>query len=270
MNKSFRDRLAALEALETHVELDHAPLTWEDRELLFIQIALYNVTVDDSGRVVRSWRTGSADVTADLDRAISRCNAALAALVPRLRTLEAVDAWIRDLDDPATFDDDTIIAWTHWGLTKTPDHDSVISFTSGELRVSVSFRGGVRGYWERIVERAGPLLKARGIVLVPLLPEDARAALALLDAGVLRCHPITGLHPWRSHHTTIQLPYNSGISNETHGVRDRLVWAFDQVQYQTGGAFIETAEELRAVLIAGLEKAAYESVYETIDRPRID
>jgi hypothetical protein len=235
-----------------------------------MQIALYNVTVDDIGRVVRNLRTGSADGTADLDRAISRCNAALAALVPRLRTLEAVDGWIRDLDDPATFDDDAIIAWTHWGLTKTPDHDSMISFTSGALGVSVSFPGALRGYWERIVERAGPLLHARGIVLMLLLPEDARAALVLLDAGVMTCRVLYE-RCWRSHHTTIVVPYQGYTgASDPYSIRIRLVWALDQVQHQTGGAFIETADELRAVLVSGLERAAYESVYETIDRPRSD
>ena len=246
MQKSFKDRLAALEALEgprPGSVLDNTPMDWTDRETLYMAISLYRATVDERGYLVRKDTPSAPD---DLDRAISRCNAGLAGLVPRPRTLEAVDGWIRDLSDPDTFDADALIAWAHWGLTKKPDLENMLSFGSGELRATATFPGAVPGYWQRIAERAAPLLKERGIVLVPLLPEDARAALALLDSGVMTCQPITGLHPWYSHHTTIN-------SSAQYDVRGRLVWALDQVQYQTGGAFIETADELRAVLTSGLE-----------------
>jgi hypothetical protein len=264
MNKSFKARLEALEALEGPPAggvLDNSPLTWEDRELLYIAISTHRAILDERGYLARKDGPSAPD---DLDRAISRCNADLASLVPRLRTIEDVDAWIRDLSDPDAFDDDTVIAWAHWGLTKKADHENVLSFGSGALQVTAVFPGAVPRYWRRIAERAAPLLKERDIVLMPLLPEDARSALALLDSGVITCKPITGLYPWRSHHTTIQASYACDPTN----VRIRLVHALDQAQCQTNGAFIETAEELRAVLTAGLEKIDYESVYEAIDRPR--
>jgi hypothetical protein len=248
MNKSFKQRLEALEALEgppAGSVLDNSPITEEDQELLYMAISTYRATVDERGYLVRKEKPSAPD---DLDRAISRCNAGLARLVPRLRTLEEVDGWVRQLEDPDTFDEAELLSWVHWGLTRQPDLENVLSFSSGELRASVLFPGAVLGYWTRIAERAGPLLKERGIVLIPLLPEDARKALALLDSGVIRCRPFTPTC-WRSHHTTI--PYVSSAA-ALHG---RLVWALDQVQHQTGGAFIETADDLRALLVAGLEHA---------------
>jgi hypothetical protein len=105
----------------------------------------------------------------------------------------------------------------------------MISFTSGALGVSVSFPGALRGYWERIVERAGPLLHARGIVLMLLLPEDARAALVLLDAGVMTCRVLYE-RCWRSHHTTIVVPYQGYTgASDPYNIRIRLVWALDQI-----------------------------------------
>jgi hypothetical protein len=248
MNKSFRSRLEALEALEglrPGGVLDNAPITPADQELLYMAISTYRATLDERGYLVRKERPSAPD---DLDRAISRCNAGLARLVPGLRTLEEVDGWIRQLEDPDTFDEDELLSWVHWGLTKQPDLENVLSFSSGELRASVSFPGAVLGYWTRIAARAGPLMKERGIVLIPLLPEDARSTLALLDSGVISCRPFTP-NCWRSHNHTIQLPYTS----EAAGLRTRLVWALDQVQLQTAGAFIETADDLRAMLVSGLE-----------------
>jgi hypothetical protein len=265
MNKSFRDRLAALEALEgppAGSVLDNAPITSEDQELLYMAISTYRAILDERGYLARKEKPSAPD---DLDRAISRCNAGLARLAPRLRTLEEVDGWIRQLEDPDTFDEDELFGWVHWGLAKEPPtegigHADLISFSSGELRVSVSFPGALRGHWTRIVERAAPLLKERGIVLFPLFSSDARAALALLDSGVLTCRPLTP-NCWRSHNHTIQVPYPS--SNELHALRTRLVWALDQAQLQTGGAFIETADDLRAALVSGLENSDNESIQET-------
>jgi hypothetical protein len=166
--------------------------------------------------------------------------------------MEAIDGWVRDLEDPDSFDDDTLIDWAHYGLTKKPDLAEMLSFTSGELRATATFPGAVRGYWERIAERSGPLLKERGIVLMPLTTEDAHTALELVNAGVITCRALTP-QCWGSHHHTIPTPYGSGEQN--YGVRNRLVWALDQVQYQTGGDFIETADELRAVLVDALEES---------------
>jgi hypothetical protein len=95
-------------------------------------------------------------------------------------------------------------------------------------------------------------LKERGIVLFPLFASDARAALNLLDADELKCRPLTP-NAWRSHNWTINLPYGEWFVTGHRPLYDRLVWALDQVQYQTGGDFIETADGLRAVLLAGLE-----------------
>jgi hypothetical protein len=126
----------------------------------------------------------------------------------------------------------------------------------------VSFPGALLGHWTRIAERARPLLKERGIVFFPLFSEDARAALALLDSGLLKCRPLHE-RAWKSHHTTISLSYNSDVSSDTRALYDRLVWALDQLQIQTGAPFIETAEELRADLVAALEDSDHVPLQET-------
>jgi hypothetical protein len=107
MNKSFKQRLEALEALESErIAFDQSELTWDDRELLYMAISTYRVTLNASGWLTRAKAADSID---DLDQALARCNAALARLVPRLRTLEEVDAWIRELEDPNTFDEDELL-----------------------------------------------------------------------------------------------------------------------------------------------------------------
>jgi hypothetical protein len=55
MQKSFKQRLEALERLEAHADivLDHGSFTWEDRELVYMAISVYAVTVDERGRLVR-------------------------------------------------------------------------------------------------------------------------------------------------------------------------------------------------------------------------
>lgn len=50
------------------------------RDLVWMAISVYAVTLDERERLIRSREYGD---TAALDEAISRCNAALAALVPR-------------------------------------------------------------------------------------------------------------------------------------------------------------------------------------------
>jgi hypothetical protein len=261
MNKSFKDRLAALEALETQAELDRSPLTDDDRRLIGDAIALYAVTLDGNGYLVRSRDNGD---TAATDRAVARCNAALATLRPRLTTLDVIDIWLRDLEDPATFDEDELLYWVWYGLMKKPPledtnaRDHQVSFSSGTLRSVVTCAGGLPGWWTQIAELAAPILKARELAIFPLYPSDIRTALALIDSGEITCKPPWS-QSWRSHTCTIQIPRSS----EHDALRRRVAHAFDEYMHQVSGALIETTDELRADLVAALEQYTHEEPIET-------
>lgn len=113
MNKSFAQRLAALEALEAEREAEQeagrnaGDLSFDDMARLSTQLALSNVTMK-AGRAVRTWRTGSEVYTAELDQALVRCNAMLAREIDPPRTTEALDGWLTSvwmnaLDDTGRF-----------------------------------------------------------------------------------------------------------------------------------------------------------------------
>jgi hypothetical protein len=262
MNKSFRDRLAALEALEYQAELDRSPLTPEDRTLLGDMVSIHVVTLNGSGCLVRNRDYGD---TAAIDRALARYNAALLALQPRLMTLEAVDLWVRDLDDPDSFDEDELLfqVWVglehkHAKFAEMPPVGTLVSFAGGVLRATISCPGCLRSWSARIVERATLIIKAREISFFPLFPEDIRAALELIDAGEMTCQA-----PWssayRSHRYRIKVPHGSVHT----GLCDRVASAFDQYMYQVNGALLETTEELRADLVEALEQFKDEELEET-------
>jgi hypothetical protein len=263
MNKSFKDRLATLEALETRaaaIAFDRSPLTEADRDLLSDEISLSNVTMKD-GLLVRS---GSAGDTIAIDQALARCNAALLALRPRLTTIEAIDLWLRDIGDPDTFDEDELFGWVWYGLVHksavapVPGNGVQLSFSSGVLRSTVSCSGGLRDWWGKIAERAAPIIREREIRFFPLHSEDIRAALALIDSGELTCQ-VLGPQSQRSHSSIIKIPYGSA----QYDLRPRVVSAFDEYMHQVNGALIETTDELRADLMTALEQFNYEEPIET-------
>jgi hypothetical protein len=253
MNKSFKDRLAALEALEEQAELARAPITEEDRDLLYLAIEKRSVTMDASGRLVRSWATGD---TQALDQALARCNTALAAMLPPLTTIEDIDAWIRELPDPDAFDDEELFVEVFHGLLKREGTDTPLSFAAGGLHAPYTACGSIRRYWTRVAERGALLLKAQGIEIFPLLPGDIRKATEYIDAGVITCQPCPE-HVTKSHQSTVM---------STHADPDlhtQLVWALDQYMYQVDCAPVQTTEELRADLVAALGQFAHDELQET-------
>jgi hypothetical protein len=146
-------------------------------------------------------------------------------------------------------------AWASWDLALDgTGHPRLALYEppaldiSAGLRPPISFPGALLRYWTRIAERAAPLLKARGTVVCPLFASDAHAALELLDSGAITCRALSP-NGWKSHHSTIN-------STKQYDLCGRLIWALDQVVYQ-GRPFIETAEDLRAVLQSGLEHRAF-------------
>lgn len=105
MQKSISTRLAALESRDPS-PLTIGPLTADDYNSLLMQIAMQNVRMEN-GRAVRTWRIGFLpEHTADLDRAVARCNAYLATLPNPPKTTEQLDdslqaklAWCVSDDD---------------------------------------------------------------------------------------------------------------------------------------------------------------------------
>jgi hypothetical protein len=266
MNKSFKDRLAALEALEMRAELDREPLTSAQRYILYNQIELGNVTMDARGLLVRGWKIGAADDTAALDTALARCNAARAALRPRLTTLEAVDLWLRGLEDPDIFDASELCFWVFFGLLHKPRVDDwpanreQVRFSGSVLQLGSALpsHGGLRGWWGRIIERAAPIIQEHGYAFFPLRSDDIRAALDLIDSGEMTYQPL-GPQSQRSHSSIIKIPYGSAH----YELRTRVAWAFDQYMEQIGGEPIQSADELRADLVAALEQYTHDEFEET-------
>jgi len=189
---------------------------------------------------------------------------ALEALEQAAEAEQAASEQVVDETDADALDDDDLLAETWWGLLFSDDPPA---------RPPLSFRGpGIlavarywhpRGcpaerYWARVADRAGALCRDRGLVLFPLVREDAASALALLDSGVLICRPFSPME-WRSHHTTVRVPHN----HETYALSFRLAEALDQVVAQTGQSHIETADELRAALVKALGDMDHIPIQET-------
>jgi hypothetical protein len=182
----------------------------------------------------------------------------------RLEALEALEAAAEaehiaaaqsvDETDADALDDDELLAEAYWGLVRGEKTTSLLSFSSGTLKVARYWHPqgcAEERYWTRVCERACALCREQDMVIFPLVREDAIAALALIDAGVMTCRPLYE-RCWKSHYTTITVPYNGGIVNDAHNIRERLALALDQVQAQTGAAFITDVAELRATLVAAL------------------
>lgn len=112
MQKSFKQRLAALERLEAAIDPIAHPgdLTDADCAVLVGQASLSNVELLPDGRVVRHWPCNGADVTAALDLALRRCNVQLAVSDdPPRTTAELVNSLVEWVPYEA------IPAWM-WGL----------------------------------------------------------------------------------------------------------------------------------------------------------
>jgi len=249
MNKSFKQRVKALEALETQAEQARAPLSEDDRDLLYLAIEDRSVTMDATGRLVRGWAAGD---TAALDLALVRCNTVLAAMLPPLTTLEDIDAWIRGLPDLGSFDDDELLVEVFMGLLKGEKTDPQLTFARGSLQ-HMAILGSLQRYWAGIVERGAPLVKERGITFFPLLPADIRTVIERIDAGVITCQALPE-HAAKPHQyrVTSTRPVNTNIKRNS--LLQRLVWALDQYMYQIDCAPVQTSEELRADLAAVLEE----------------
>ena len=258
MQKSFKARLEALEALEEQAEQARAPLSDADRDLLYLAIESRSVTMDASRQLVRSWATGD---TSALDLALVRCNTALAALLPPLTTIEDIDTWVRDLPELDSFDDDELIVEVFMGLLKGEKTDPQLTFARGSLQ-HTTILGSLQRYWAGIVERGAPLVKERGVIFFPLLPSDTRSAIERIDAGVITCQARPE-HVAKSHQYTVTStrPVNTDIKR--HSLLQRLVWALDQYMYQVDCALIETTDELRATLVEALEQWNHEELEET-------
>jgi hypothetical protein len=256
MNKSFKQRLEALEALEEQAEQARAPLSDEDRDLLYLAIESRSVTMDANRQLVRSWATGD---TSTLDLALVRCNTALAALLPPLATLEDIDAWIRELPELDSFDDDELLVEIFMGLLKGEKTDPSLGFARGSLHVVEGPSVALRRYWAGIAARGAPLVKERGITFFPLLPSDIRAAIERMDAGMVTCQPVPE-YAAKSHQHTVTSTRPVNTNSKRHSLLQRLVWALDQYMYQTDCMPIETTEELRADLVAALEQFDHETI----------
>jgi hypothetical protein len=178
----------------------------------------------------------------------------------RLAALEALEAaaeaehiatgQVFDETDADALDDDELLAEAACGLAQWSTFTNILSFGGGKLSTARYWHPqgcAEERYWTRICERAAALCREQDIVIFPLVREDAIAALALVDAGLMTCRPLYD-RCWHSHFTTICVPHTGGLMSDAHRVRDRLAHALDQAQAQVGGAFITDVAVLRAAL----------------------
>ena len=182
----------------------------------------------------------------------------------RLAALEALDAAAQavqvgidqtlDETDAAALDDEELLSEAFWGLMRCDNGLSTLTFRGGTLKVLQYWstqHTPLERYWTRVAERAGALLQVRCVALFPITREDVVAALALIDAGLLTCRPLSK-GAYESHTTTLVVPHSDGFFTPAHKLRDRLAHALDELQAQQIGAFIETVDELRADLAVAL------------------
>ena len=159
-----------------------------------------------------------------------------------------------DETDAAALDDEELLSEAFWGLLDCELAKGPLSFASGTLKVARYWHPqgcAEERYWTFVAARAGALCAAAQLVIFPLVREDAIAALALVDAGLMKARPLYA-NCWKSHHTTLGLPYNGGVVSEAFKLLGRLAYALDQVQAQTGAPFITDVAELRADLVAAI------------------
>jgi hypothetical protein len=84
---------------------------------------------------------------------------------------------------------------------------------------------------------------------------------ARVRTNAAKCKSKRDCSPVNNHHCTITVPFNAGMTNDTHHLQNRLAYAFGQVQSQTGPPFITDVAELCADLIAtigGMEGVSVE------------
>lgn len=101
MQKSFKARLEALEALEAKAEQERAAsepaaVEWldsSDCEMLRFQLSIGNIALTD-GIVSRRWAPAGAEYATGLDTVLTRLNIILPMLESPVDTLDALDTWL--------------------------------------------------------------------------------------------------------------------------------------------------------------------------------
>jgi hypothetical protein len=140
----------------------------------------------------------------------------------RLAALEALEAAAEAEQHPtgqvfnetdADAHDDELLAEAASGLTNYATFANIRSFSSGKLspaRYWSEYGCPEQRYWTRICEHAAALCREQGIVIFPIVREDAIAALELVDTGVMTCRPFYE-RCWKSHNTTSRFPAMAGL-----------------------------------------------------------
>jgi hypothetical protein len=262
-NKSFKQRLAALEALEQEsIGRYLPPERYEVVRLLLANTLIYDFgTGAPEGRFAvhastypdnPQFRALRVKQCADLGFELTYADLwALCAWLNEQAPGELASNLVPTEAQADALTDDEVLTEAWYGLRAEPGYTAALSASGGGFRPTSNH---ARRYWERVAERAQALCTERGIILFPLTDEEIRAAIDLIDRDVFTVRPIwedgRGNHGWRSHHTTISYPYAE--SEQWREPHCQLATALDQMVAQRGDPPLETKADILAALRGAL------------------